>query len=114
MEKQNVQLTAALSFVATSMIGGTLFYHFIERWTYVDAFYFTGVTLTTVGYGDLVPHTSLAKIFTVFLAFIGVSTFVFSLTVIAEKYFEYREKKLFAKKIFPFNGYNIPFKDKKK
>jgi hypothetical protein len=43
---------------------GTVVYHFTEHWSWLDAYYFSVVTLATVGYGDLVPHTAFAKLFT--------------------------------------------------
>jgi len=42
----------------------------------LDSFYFTVVTLATVGYGDLSPTTPASKIFTVIYIFLGVSIFV--------------------------------------
>ncbi|KAK8575503.1 hypothetical protein V6N13_033258 [Hibiscus sabdariffa] len=39
----------------------------------VDAIYFCVVTMTTVGYGDLVPHSSLAKMLACMYAFIGAA-----------------------------------------
>ena len=41
---------------------GTVFYHHAESWSYVDSFYFSVTTLTTVGYGDLVPTTDVGKL----------------------------------------------------
>ena len=38
--------------------GATIFYHFIESWTWVDSFYFSSVAITTVGFGDLSPTTT--------------------------------------------------------
>jgi voltage-gated potassium channel len=51
---------------------GTFFFHFVERMSLVDAFYFSAITLTTVGYGDLTPHTDLGKLFTVGYVIIGI------------------------------------------
>jgi voltage-gated potassium channel len=51
---------------------GTVFYHLVEKLTWIDAYYFSVVTLATVGYGDIVPHTSAGKIFTTFFIFAGV------------------------------------------
>jgi voltage-gated potassium channel len=51
---------------------GTIFYHFQEHLSWVDAYYFCVVTLATVGYGDITPHTDLGKLFTTLYIFIGV------------------------------------------
>jgi hypothetical protein len=60
--------------VATIVGAGTVFYHFVEGWSWLDSFYFTMVTVTTVGYGDFHPTTPLSKIFTIVLLVVGVSS----------------------------------------
>lgn len=74
MTKREKQKLYHLLLVAT--IGvlalGTVFYHFVEGWSWVDAYYFCVVTLATIGYGDFIPQTDFAKIFTTFYIFIGV------------------------------------------
>jgi hypothetical protein len=51
--------TKALPFVAAALVlTGTLFYWRFEDWTVVESLYFSIVTLTTVGYGDLAPTTA--------------------------------------------------------
>lgn len=51
---------------------GVVVYHFVEHFSWLNAYYFSVVTLATVGYGDFVPHTAVGKIFTTFYIFIGV------------------------------------------
>lgn len=51
---------------------GTVFYKLAEGWSILDALYFTVITLTTIGYGDLHPTTDVAKIFTIFFVIAGV------------------------------------------
>lgn len=51
---------------------GTLVYRLVEDFSWVDAYYFSVITLATVGYGDLTPQTTFGKIFTTFYIFIGV------------------------------------------
>jgi voltage-gated potassium channel len=60
--------------VATGVIlaGGAIFYHIVEKLSWVNAYYFCVVTLSTVGYGDIVPKTDAGKIFTTFYIMIGV------------------------------------------
>ncbi len=93
-----MRTTMTLEIVMTTLIvvmaAGTLAYHNLEKWSYVDSFYFTGITMTTIGYGDLYPTTDAAKIFTVFFAFIGVGVVLFALSLLATTYFERREKAM--------------------
>jgi voltage-gated potassium channel len=51
---------------------GTTFYSIFESWSYVDAFYFSAMTLTTIGYGDFFPSSTLTKLFTIGYAFFGI------------------------------------------
>ncbi len=44
----------------------------VEDWGWVDSVYFTVITLTTVGYGDLNPTTAGSKLFTVALVLVGI------------------------------------------
>ena len=42
-----------LIYVAVMIAVGTIFYHWVEGWDYLDSLYFVVVTLTTIGYEDL-------------------------------------------------------------
>lgn len=58
------------------IISGTIFYTQVEGWRFLDAFYFTVITISTVGYGDFAPQTEIGKIFTIALIFVGIGLFV--------------------------------------
>lgn len=75
MTKQNhTPRVWPLILVALAVIGiGTVFYHVTENLSFVDALYFSTITLTTIGYGDIVPTTDFGKIFTVFYVLIGIA-----------------------------------------
>ncbi|MFI5270492.1 MAG: potassium channel family protein [Candidatus Saccharimonadales bacterium] len=70
-----------LAGIAT-MTTGTIVYHFAEHWSWLNSYYFSVVTLTTVGYGDFVPTTPFGKIFTTIYILVGVgiiTTFITSI-----------------------------------
>jgi voltage-gated potassium channel len=48
--------------VAVLLAVGTVFYSNVEGWSLLDAMYFSMITLTTVGYGDLAPRTAAGKL----------------------------------------------------
>lgn len=65
---QNLALTSV-----AMLLGGTIFYQIVEKWSLIDSFYFCVVTLATVGYGDLTPKTQLGRLVTSFYIIVGVA-----------------------------------------
>lgn len=57
----------------TVLVIGTLAYHWLEGWSYLDSLYFCVISLATIGYGDLAPTTPLAKIFTIIYVINGIA-----------------------------------------
>jgi hypothetical protein len=58
---------------ASALVVGTLAYHWLEGWSLLDSLYFSVITLATVGYGDFVPTTPVARIFTILYVINGIS-----------------------------------------
>ena len=65
-----------LSLTSAVIASGAVFYRWVEGWGWVDSIYFTVITLTTVGYGDLSPTTAASKVFTVVLVLLGIGLLV--------------------------------------
>lgn len=88
-EIKKLQYRALISFIIC--IGYIVFGVFVytscfdgEEMSFVDALYFTIVTLTTVGYGDICPASDSSKIFTILFSFIGVVQIAFAFEIMAE------------------------------
>lgn len=51
---------------------GSFLFRQLEGWSWLDSIYFSVVTLTTVGYGDLTPTQPVTKIITIFYILNGI------------------------------------------
>ncbi len=77
--------TLPLILTVLLMMAGTLGYLAIEeKFTLMNAIYQTGITFTTVGFGEEVPLTPLGKLFTITLIIVGFGVFSFSVGLIVE------------------------------
>jgi voltage-gated potassium channel len=74
-----------LALVAGSVLAiGTVYYHYIEGWRWLDSLYFCVMTLATVGYGDFAPKTDPGKVFTMLYVFIGIGLLIAVFTRLAD------------------------------
>ncbi len=88
-----VQTAIATTSVALLIAIGTTAFHALEDWTWIQSFYFTVVTLTTVGYGDLHPTSDGSRLFTALFVLAGVAITVSALGVIGTTYLSKREAR---------------------
>ncbi len=70
------------------LFGGAVFYSRVEGWSPLDALYFSVITLTTVGYGDLYPTTAASKVFTILYIFIGLGIILAFLNAVGRRALE--------------------------
>jgi voltage-gated potassium channel len=66
-----------------TLVIGTTFYALNEGWGVLDALYFSVVTLTTIGYGDLHPTSDVGKVFTIVYSLTGIGILGAVITSIA-------------------------------
>lgn len=84
------KLAIAIMVLLSILCVGTLGFHYLEGWNFVESLYATVVTLSTVGYGDFIPHSSKGMLFTVFLIIVGVGTMLYTVGFITETMIEGR------------------------
>ncbi|MBT3940558.1 two pore domain potassium channel family protein [Candidatus Woesearchaeota archaeon] len=110
----NDKIITAFFLLFLLLLTGTFAYHNLEGWNYVDSVYFTAMTITTVGYGDLVPSTDISKLFTVAFSFAGISIALVILVSIGGEYYN-KERRLMRYRIQQYmNNRDIRVKERLK
>ena len=93
-----IQVSIALTSIFTLIGIGTITFKLLEDWTWVQSFYFSVTTLTTVGLGDLHPTSDGSRLFTSLYILIGVSVVLGSMGVIGSNYLIKREERMIMKR----------------
>lgn len=73
------------------IILGTISYRFLEGWSWIDALYFSIITLTTIGYGDFSPQTTYGKLFTILYIILGIGVILGFVNTV---YLHYKDMKI--------------------
>lgn len=66
--------------VTAALVLGTIGFHTLESWSWVDSLYVSAQTVTTVGYGDLTPKTAGGRLFATIFMMFGVGVVLYCLT----------------------------------
>lgn len=92
-EKRKIKhrIFSLLALVIVMLGTGTVIYSHLEGWSFIDSLYFSTVTMTTIGYGDLTPTTPTSKLFTVFFVISGVAVMLYTLSTLGMYYLHYFE-----------------------
>lgn len=93
MKKIKLSVASALVSILFLIVSGTVLFKLLEEWTWIQSFYFTVSTLTTVGYGDdIVPSSDTTRLFTSLYILAGVGVMLAALTTIGSRYLQAQEK----------------------
>lgn len=90
--RHKFRITAGIAL--SILITGAIFYHEVEKLSWLDAFYFCTITLTTVGYGDITPHTDAGKLFTIFYVLAGIGIIATFANLFLQNAFGRRQLKI--------------------
>ncbi|PIR47989.1 hypothetical protein COV06_01145 [Candidatus Uhrbacteria bacterium CG10_big_fil_rev_8_21_14_0_10_50_16] len=73
--------------LAALLVGGTIIFQRLENWTWIQAFYFSVATVTTVGYGDLAPSSDTSRLVTSVYALLSIPLLLFGIGIVGELVF---------------------------
>lgn len=75
-------LKTSIALLLLIIVIGTTGFYFIEKVDIITSLYWTIVTVTTIGYGDVVPKTIVGKIFSIIIMVSGVSIALYTFTAL--------------------------------
>lgn len=98
MKEFRKRIIQVLFLITLMVVFGTAGYMWVEKWSFLDSFYMTIITLTTVGYREVHELSFAGTVFTIILIIGGVGTFFYSLTLGAQIILEGEFLKIFGRK----------------
>lgn len=99
MDSSGFRLKLFLFLFVSVMLMGTVVFSYLENIDLLDAFYFSIVTVATVGYGDISPRSVGGKILAVGLIVTGVGTFLEVIAGITQVMLKRRDKEIRVEKL---------------
>ncbi|WP_345163140.1 potassium channel protein [Algibacter aquimarinus] len=106
------KIYTAIFLLVIILLIGVAGYKMISGYSWVDALYMTVITMTTVGFGEVVPLNDQSKIFTIFLILASIVIVGYALSIITEYILskndveELKQKKM-QKKIDSFKNHVV-------
>jgi len=85
--------------IATVLLTGTIGFMYFEGDSFLDSVFLSIITLSTVGYSLLHELTNEGKIFTIFLIFISLAVYAYSISIITSYFVEGNMEKLIRGRI---------------
>lgn len=94
------------------IITGIVGYMVIEKASLIDSLFMTTISITTVGYGEVIPLSQSGKVFTIILLITSWGTFAFAITritqfVVSGEINQYFKHRRLMKDIATLNGHVI-------
>jgi len=74
------RISYAVLAVIVAIAVGTLGFYVVEGWPILSSLYVATQTVTTVGYGDVAPQTTLGRAFATLFMLVGVGVVLYALT----------------------------------
>lgn len=99
MQPLHSRLRVLLGVFLAIMLLGVAGFMVTENLSFLDALYFTIVTVGTVGYGDIYPVTAAGRTLAILMIVLGVGTFLGVIATVTEIILQRREKRARLQKL---------------
>lgn len=77
---------------------GTSGYFFVERMPLFEAFYMTIITISTVGYAEIIPLTQAGRALTIVIIILGITVGAYTISMLVRAFIEGEMLKIFGRR----------------
>lgn len=81
----NLPISVALTILITYILCGAAFYSLSEGWSFFDACYFVFISMSTIGFGDFVPHHPIRMMCSIIYLIFGLALTSMCINVVQVK-----------------------------
>lgn len=92
------KLGTSILLLFTTILFGTVSYHFVEEMPFFDSFYMTIITISTVGFSEIKPLSIYGRTITVFLISTGIMIGAYTIGNLLRFFIEGEMSKTFGRK----------------
>jgi len=78
------RILRCITMFVLQLILGSIIFGLIEKWSVIDAIYFTVCTITTTGYGDIEAETKAGMTMVIFFVLLGLVLRIYTLCVVTD------------------------------
>lgn len=97
MSETKIKLVSAFLLMFAIIVIGTMGLSYLEGWSLFNALWVTIISLTTTGFGDIVPHSGPGRIFLLLILVVGVGIVAYSMGVIISVFVENQISKVLGR-----------------
>ena len=94
------RMVLAVMLMLMSIFSGVSGFMLIENFTFIEAFYMTVITFSTVGYNEIRPLSEEGRIFVSFYIILNLAVIAYVVSVVSAYLFEGELNKLYKKYLF--------------
>jgi voltage-gated potassium channel len=98
MDSKNLRLRYSLIMLIGIVAFGTCGYYLIEQMPLFEAFYMTIITISTVGFAEIIPLTQAGRVLTVFIIILGISVGAYTIGMLVRAFIEGELLKIVGRK----------------
>ena len=99
MRSKNLRLLYAFVMLIGIVCFGTSGYYFVEHMPLFESFYMTIITISTVGYAEIMPLTQAGRALTVIIIILGITVGAYTIGMLVRAFIEGELLKIFGRKL---------------